>query len=271
MITRQPIIAAQHLCHSYRSGRASVTALHDVTLEVAEHESVAIVGQSGAGKSTLTSILIGRVRPTSGRVIFRGKDVTHVRGGARRAFWQSVQMVTQDPSLAFRRRQTVASVIEEPLRNFNVVEKQDCRARVFSLLESVELPASYATRRCGELSGGEQQRLSLARALAPHPACLILDEATSALDASTQMRLIDTIGRIKEEDGLTVIAICHDLGVAQSLAERIVVMDEGTIVADIPGFELSRSQEPTVKRLVEASFSLNEPKGSMFVSGNVES
>lgn len=256
----------QNISKFYQRDGKRFCAVDGVSLRVRQGESLALVGESGAGKSTLAKLLIKQTNPSGGRLLYRGKDITHLSIRDQKSYWKDVQMITQDPSVAFNPKKRVRQILTEPLENFRICDKAEYRRRMIELLESVGLDRSFLDRFPSQMSGGEQQRISLARALAVDPSCLILDEATSALDMTLQEQLIELLIALRKEKGLTYLFIHHDLGVAQKLAGRIVVMKAAKIVEVIDSAKLAQSSDEYVGTLVDAVFGLNEPRGSMFDS-----
>lgn len=254
----------QNISKFYRRDGRRFRAVDGVSLKIRQGESLAIVGESGAGKSTLAKLLIRQTNPSEGSLLYRGDDITHLGARGQKSYWKDVQMITQDPSVAFNPKKRVHQILSEPLKNFGICGRAEYHQRMIELLGSVGLDASFLDRLPSQMSGGEQQRVSLARALAIDPRCLILDEATSALDMTLQEQLIELLVDLRKEKGLTYVFIHHDLGVAQKLAERIAVMKDAKIVEVIESADLAKSSDEYVGKLVDAVFGLNEPRGSMF-------
>lgn len=232
-----PFLLATHgLTKSF--GRHS--ALRGVDLELRRGECIGVVGESGSGKTTLSRILVGLERPDSGTVDFRGRQRTSRASG--------IQIVFQDPSSALNPGLKVATSLRDAIRTGEAPSDapQD-------LLAQVGLPAGYARRRPQALSGGEQQRVAIARALAPRPEILICDEPVSALDVSAQAQILNLLAELREQFGLSMIFISHDLAVVRQVADRIYVMLDGEVVehgstADV----LDQPQEPYTQRLLNS-------------------
>ena len=201
-------------------------AVQDVSFRVFRGESVGIVGESGCGKSTTARLISGLESPTAGQVLFEGKP--HVlkpgRGLCR------VNMVFQNPVASFDRRMTVFESLYEALSHTESITRAAARPVIADMLRTVELPDSYIDRRASQLSGGECQRVGIARALLTRPELLICDEATSALDVSVQAQIIHLLKRIKDEQNLTYLFISHDLGLVAGLCDRVIVMYMGRVV-----------------------------------------
>lgn len=245
-----------HLRHRTRSTPLSpprvATALDGGALTLAEGERLGVVGASGSGKSTLVRVLLALEGPDAGRVRFGSQQRPVRAGSARRTRWfrSQVQFVPQDPAGSFNPRLRVGESIAEPLACLGI--GGDHRARVGEVLEVVGLQASMAHRRPHEFSGGQRQRLAVARALASGPRVLIADEPVSALDVSSQARIIELLNRLSGEHGLLLL-VSHELGVVRRLCERVMVMREGRVVEQGGTARvLDHPEDPCTRRLVEA-------------------
>lgn len=202
-----------------------VEAVAGVDMSIYEGESVGIVGESGCGKSTTARLISGLVTPTSGQVLFRGEPyvLRPDRGRCR------INMVFQDPVASFDGRMTVFESLYEALSHTRRIGRKEARSVIADMLDTVELPASYIDRLASQLSGGECQRVGIARALLTEPELLICDEATSALDVSVQAQIIHLLQKIKEELKLTYLFISHDLELVAGMCSRVIVMYRGRI------------------------------------------
>ncbi len=217
-----------------RGQRPGVRALAGVTLEVARGETLAVVGESGCGKSTLARALVGLVALDSGQVSFDGQDALSLRGAGRRAFNRRVQMVFQDPYGSLNPRMTVGEMLAEALRVHRMVPAGAVADRVTGLLALVGLPEAAAARLPHAFSGGQRQRLAIARALSVEPDLLIADEIVSALDVSVQAQILNLLVDMQERLGLAILFISHDLRVVRHLAHRVAVMYLGRVVESGP-------------------------------------
>ena len=217
-----PLLEVRDLYKTYEDTQA----VRGVSLTVREGESVSIVGESGCGKSTTARMIAGLETPTAGEVLFRGEPY-RLRPGRGRC---RVNMVFQDPVASFDGRMTVFASLYEALSHTENVSKKDARETIANMLKTVELPERYIDRRISQLSGGECQRVGIARALLTKPELLICDEATSALDVSVQAQIIHLLRQLKEELNLTYLFISHDLGLVAGMCSRVLVMYRGQLV-----------------------------------------
>ena len=207
-----------------------VQAIDGISFSLAQRELLGIVGESGSGKSTVAKLLTGLHLPTSGSILLDGKDITHTRRKERRALYTRIQMVFQDASGSFNPRRTIGAMIGETICRLCTPDERDTSRRVAELLAEVGLPAAYADRYPHEMSGGECQRAAIARAMAVHPEILVCDEATSALDVSVQAKIIALLLHLQQEHGMSLLFISHDLPLVSSIADRVLIMQNGCIV-----------------------------------------
>ena len=216
------------------TGARVVTALDGVSLEVRAGEVVGIVGESGCGKSTLAACTLKLVEPTSGEIRFDGQDLSQLEGGAVKRFRRAVQVVFQDPTASLDPRWSIADSLAEPLVVHGLARGEALRRRQLELIQEVGLRPDHLTRLPHELSGGEKQRVCIARALATGPRLLVLDEPTSALDASTRIHILKLLVDLKRDRAMTYVLISHDLSVIRAICDRVLVMYLGKIVETGP-------------------------------------
>jgi oligopeptide/dipeptide ABC transporter ATP-binding protein len=230
-----------------------VRAVDGVDVRVPTGATLGLVGESGSGKSTLGRVLIRLLPPTDGQITFDGADITGLAERRLRPLRRQMQMVFQDPYSSFDPMATVGHSISEPMKTHLSLSGPEREKRVGELLETVSLSAAHRNRYPREFSGGQLQRIAIARALALNPKLLVLDEPVSSLDVSIQADVINLLGDLQEELGLTFLFIAHDLALVRHVSDRIAVMYLGRIVEEGPSAEVyERPKHPYTEALLSA-------------------
>ncbi|MFC8592814.1 ABC transporter ATP-binding protein [Streptomyces atroolivaceus] len=246
-----PVLELKDAAVRYRGAAADV--VRDVSLAVEAGESLALVGESGAGKTTLLRLLLGLARPTAGTVRFDGADLKPRDREQMRRFRRSVQCVFQDPYSSLDPSRKVGAVVAEPLRSLGLATRATAAPEVAAALERVGLQADAVDRYPHEFSGGQRQRIAIARATVCDPRVLLADEPVSALDVTTRVKVVDLLAELKEERGLTMVMVSHDLSVVASLCERTAVLERGRVVEQGATSQvLGEPAHPYTRRLIES-------------------
>jgi len=250
----EPLLEVRNLVQEFHTNAGVVQAVSGVSFDVRPGETLGIVGETGSGKSTLARSVLQAPRPTSGEVIFRGTDLTTLRGTRLLQARRHLQMVFQDPFGSLDPKWTVRDLVEEPLIAYKTGRKNERRQRVDDLLELVGLdPASHGRRRPRELSGGQAQRVAIARAIALNPALIVCDEAVSSLDVLIQAQVLNLFERLRAELGLSYLFIAHDLALVKQVSDRVAVMYLGRLCEAGPGESVYREPlHPYTRALLDS-------------------
>ncbi len=248
-----PLLSVEDLHAGYAVGGQMLRAVDGVSFTVNTGETVGLVGESGCGKSSLAKVLMRLVDPTAGRILFDGTDVGPLKGGPLKSYRRQAQMVFQDPFASLNPRHTVAEILKGPLEVHGLGSRAERAQAAGAALERVGLPRAALSRYPHEFSGGQRQRLGIARALILSPRLVICDEPVSALDLSIQAQILNLLSKMKAELGLSYLFISHDLSVVRYFADRVLVMYLGRIVETGSWQEIfSRPLHPYTRALMEA-------------------
>ena len=252
------ILEVKNLCQSFTSGKGkkkiTVHAVNDVSFGVHPAETFGLVGESGCGKTTTGRTIIRLYDPTGGEMYFDGKDIAgKMNKDLRKYLTDNIAMIFQDPIESLNPRMTIEEIVGEGLKIRGVTDPAEVRRRVVAMLKKVGLTEEHATRYPHEFSGGQRQRIGIARAIITEPKLIIADEPVSALDVSIQAQVINLLNDLKEEMGLTILFIAHNLSVVKYFSDRIGVMYYGKLVEVAKGDDLYKHPlHPYTKALLSA-------------------
>lgn len=230
-----------------------VKAVDGISFNLLPQQNLGLVGESGCGKTTLARTILRLYKPTGGKIIFKGNDLSHLNSSALRKLRPKMQMIFQDPQDSLNPRMTVGSIIAEPIDEHRSINNRERATRVEELLEAVGLNPRYTNRYPHEFSGGQRQRIGIARALSLNPEFIVCDEPIAALDVSIQAQVVNLLEDLQEKLGLTYLFISHDLGMIRHISKMVAVMYLGKIVELGPARELyTRAKHPYTKALLSA-------------------
>lgn len=227
-----------------------VTAVDGLTIKLMPGETIGIVGESGCGKSTTANVMCGLQAPTSGKVYFKGVDVTKRTADMRKTIGRVISVVFQDPATALNARMTVHDQLLDPMIVHNVGTKAEREKRIKELIEMVGLPSSVLEALPGQMSGGQRQRVAIARALSLKPDAIIADEPTSALDVSVRAQILNLLTDLKKELGLSMVFISHDIQTVRYISDNIIVMNKGKAVERGTAAEVFNNPKDDYTRLL---------------------
>lgn len=256
----QPAVDMQNLVKTFGGGRnlfgrsaSEVHAVRGISLTLKRGETLGIVGESGSGKSTLARMLVGLEHPTSGNMAIEGKPWSELAASGTRAFGRAVQYVFQDPVASLNPRKTIGEILDVPLRLLCGYDRDRRARRKQELVDAVQMPLDTLERYPHEFSGGQAQRIAIARALAAEARILVLDEPVSALDVSVQAQVLLLLQQLRDELGLSYLFISHDLAVVESISDRVAVMYLGEVVETGPAARLFAAPQHDYTRALIAS------------------
>ncbi len=261
MADRQAAIEITNLTKIFGGNRTlfggkthEIHAVKNLTMTLHHGETLAIVGESGSGKSTIARMIVGLETPTSGSMKIAGQDSSELAREGAAAFGRKIQYVFQDPVASLNPRKTIGKILEAPLRLLKGYDSAKCKARMKELMDAVSMPADALQRYPHEFSGGQAQRIAIARALAAEPDIMVLDEPVSALDVSVQAQVLLLLEDLKAEFDLSYLFISHDLAVVESISDRVAVFYFGELVEEGSAAELfaSPNHEYTKKLIASA-------------------
>ncbi|MCI0633353.1 MAG: ABC transporter ATP-binding protein [Actinobacteria bacterium] len=263
LMADQPLLEVKSLRAVHVEQKHEVVAADDVTFAIARGGCVALVGESGSGKTTVARCVAGLHAPAGGQILLDGVPLAPLARRRSREACRRIQIVFQNPTDSLNPRHRVGDAIARPARILRALSRAEAASEVATLLERVRLPVELANRYPPELSGGERQRVAIARALAAHPDLVICDEVTSALDVSVQAAVLDVLAELRERFGLALLFISHDLGVVASIADEVLVLQQGTVrehrdtegILEKPADEYTRALLEAAPRIVVGGIS----------------
>ncbi|MEQ9473000.1 MAG: ATP-binding cassette domain-containing protein [Roseitalea porphyridii] len=250
--------------------RPAVHAVQDVSLDVRPGETLGVVGESGCGKSTLARMIVGLDRPTGGRITFDGRDLAAEAGRDLRRLSRDVQYVFQDPVASLNPRKTIRTILEAPLKHLTDLDAAGRHKRLEELMDAVNLAPGFLDRYPHEFSGGQAQRIGIARALAADPKLIVLDEPVSALDVSIQAQILNLLKDLQSEFKLTYLLISHDLSVVSFMSDAIGVMYLGRFMEIGPKDEVLRRSSHPYTMILKSAASTDEG-AALPISGEIPS
>ena len=245
------MIQVEHVYKQYTNHHHTVHAVNDVSFSVAPNERIGIAGGSGSGKSTLLRLIAMLEKPTSGTVRLFGEDITSIQN--HRDIYRSMQMMFQNPLAIIPPRMNLEAFMLEPYINYGLMDEASAKEDICKWIQHVDLPESIVQKYPHEVSGGQLQRVVLARIMLMHPKLVLFDESTSALDAVNQKLVLDLLQKLHQEQPFSYVFVSHDIGLLQAVTDRIMVMKDGHIVEIIESKRLKEAVHPYTKALVEAS------------------
>lgn len=256
------LLEVRHLTKHFKTPEGVVHAVDDVSLDVYPGETLGLVGESGSGKTTTAYMIAGLLRPTSGSILYRGRDIANRE--RTRELRREIQIVFQDPGTSLNPTHSIYEILTLPLRVHRLMPRSQFHAAVRRMLERVQLPSSYMYKYPRELSEGEKQCVAIARAMAAEPKLIVLDEPTSALDVSMQARVLRLLLDLQREFGFSYLLITHDMSIMRNFATRVAIMYLGQIVetAPVDAF-FTTPQHPYTQMLISSVPVLTEDEEAM--------
>jgi oligopeptide/dipeptide ABC transporter ATP-binding protein len=248
-----PVLSVRNLVHRFPAANGAVHAVNDVSFNIAAGETLGLVGESGSGKSTIGLLVTRLLTPTAGTIAFEGEDITRLGPSALRSLRARLQIVFQDPWGALNPRMTIGRLLEEPLLLHARLDRAARQAEARRLADRVRLPVATLGRYPHELSGGQLQRVSIARAIANRPRLVVLDEPTSSLDLSVRAGILQLLDELQRETGIAMLFISHDLETVRLVSHRVIVLYLGRIAEQAPAAGLfAHPAHPYTQTLLSA-------------------
>lgn len=252
-VLSEEMLVVRELKKHFFTSRGTVRAVDGVSFLTRAGETLGLVGESGSGKSTVAHVVVGIYRPTSGKILLRGEDISRESRKRPKSLKKEIQIVFQDPASSLNPRRSIKQILELPLKVHRISQNKSRTEQVAALLEMVELPVDHMYKSPQAISGGEKQMVAIARALATRPSFVVLDEPTSALDVSVQAKIINLLIKLQRELNLTYLFITHDLSLMRNMATRVAIMYLGKICEVAPTVEFfQRPLHPYTQMLLSS-------------------
>lgn len=251
--SQPPLLSLKNIHTRYSTAQGKVLAVDDVSLTILPGETLGLVGESGCGKSTLSKTILRLLPPSHGQIVFDGQDITTLKESRLKALRQRVQMIFQDPYASLNPRHSIQHILETPLIVHGLGDRAQRQQAIKNIIDRVGLPQSSLSRYPHEFSGGQRQRIGIARALVVRPSLVICDEPVSALDVSIQAQILNLLVELKNDMGLSLLFISHDLAVVRYIADRVMVMQNGRCVESGDHHSIwHQPQHPYTRKLIDA-------------------
>ncbi|MCL6375923.1 ABC transporter ATP-binding protein [Pectobacterium brasiliense] len=251
--SQPPLLSLKNIHTRYSTAQGKVLAVDNVSLTILPGETLGLVGESGCGKSTLSKTILRLLPPSHGQIVFDGQDITTLKESRLKALRQRVQMIFQDPYASLNPRHSIQHILETPLIVHGIGDRAQRQQAIKNIIDRVGLPQSSLSRYPHEFSGGQRQRIGIARALVVRPSLVICDEPVSALDVSIQAQILNLLVELKNEMGLSLLFISHDLAVVRYIADRVMVMQNGRCVESGDHHSIwHQPQHPYTRKLIDA-------------------
>ncbi|MEC9492267.1 ABC transporter ATP-binding protein [Flexistipes sp.] len=239
---------------SFKTSKTHITATDDITLQIKKADSLGIVGESGSGKTTLANLIAGILPPDSGKILYKNRDIISSREKLFREYRKNVQMIFQDPYSSLNPKLKIYSTLKDGIKRHITKDKKEIYSRCVELMEMVGLTEKHLFRYPHQFSGGQMQRISIARALSIEPEIVVADEPVSSLDVSIQAQILNLLQKLRKESGKTLLLIAHDLAIVNFLCDEILVMYKGMVLEYGKSSEVIKNPlHPYTKNLLEAT------------------
>lgn len=254
-----PILTVKDVCKGFTNKNHVISANDHISFSLKKGEILGIVGESGSGKSTIAKLLMHIETPDHGEIKICGQEYSKLSGETLRQQRKNIQMIFQDSIGSMNPKKKVQDIICEPLLNYELLKKRDIKSKATELLNAVDLDETFLEKYPHAMSGGQAQRVAIARAIALNPAILLCDEATSALDVSVQKNIVDMLLRLRQERGISIVFISHNIFLTKFMADRMIVMHQGMVVETIKKQDYDKESEHTYTRhLMHSARVLND-------------